>query len=156
MTRHVKETSPPQTYSEWTAALEVLKSRESDGEILEVMKHGKLEWQSGVADRFFKRFSDVVNARIDFASLRFQREMNHAGGNEGRIVGALLSLRREMSFLTQVVKITAIPEETREQYCGLLREQADKMQQSLEDSAKQDRTGKLASIVRNNKVNVFD
>lgn len=34
-------------------------------------------------------------------------------------------------------------------------EQADNMQKSLEDSAKNDRSGRMSSIVRNHRVNSF-
>lgn len=146
----------PQTYSEWMTTLDALESREHDSEILDVIRQGKLTWQSGAAERFFKRFSGAVNGRMDMASDKFQREMQNAGGHEGRIVCALLSLRREMSFLTQVVKAAAIPKETSEKYCALVRGQADNIQNSLEDSAKRDRTGKLGSIIRNNRVNMID
>jgi tRNA U34 5-carboxymethylaminomethyl modifying enzyme MnmG/GidA len=87
------------------------------------------------------------------ANERFQRDMTNAKGQEGPIVQALLALRKEMAFLTDAINLPAIPEKDRGQYVQLVRAQADKMQQSLEDSAKNDRSGKLASIVRNHKIN---
>lgn len=52
-----------------------------------------------------------------------------------------------------MINLPALPEKERQHYLQLVIEQANTMQKSLEDSAKKDRSGKLASIVRNHKVN---
>lgn len=145
----------PNTYSDWTKVLDLLKEKEDDTGVLHAMQNGKLEWQSGVAERFSKRLVDAVNTRMNRASDKFQRDLNNARGAEGAIVQALLSLRKEMAFLVQVVNIPALPEEYRKQYMQLVLEQADTMQSSLEDSARKDRSGKLSSIIRNHRVNNF-
>lgn len=145
--------SVPYTYSEWTEVLEVFKSKKDDAEVLAAMKKGTIEWQSGVADRFSKRFMDSVNYRMNAASDKFQKDLSNAGGAEGAIVQALLSLRKEMSYLLRAVDIQAFPEEYRRQYMQMVIEQANSMQRALEDSAKNDRSGKMSSIVRNHKVN---
>lgn len=145
----------PNTYSDWTKVLDIFKSKQNDEDVLQAMQQGALEWQSGVAERFSKRLVDSVNARMNAASDKFQRDMNNARGGEGAIVQALLGLRREMAFLVKAVDIPALPEEYRKQYVQLVIDQADKMQSSLEDTAKKDRSGKMSSIVRNHKVNAF-
>ena len=60
-----------------------------------------------------------------------------------------------MSFLLQAVNLPAIPEDERQYYLNLVVEQANAIQESLENSAKNDRSGKLSSMVRNHKVNSF-
>lgn len=147
--------SAPHTYSEWSSVLAVFKERSNDDEVLVAMKTGTLEWQSGVAERFSKKLIDAVNTRMNMATDRFQKEMNRSGGLESAIVQAILSLRKEMMFLADVINIPAIPEMERQQYQNLVLEQANNMQKSLEDSAKMDRSGKMSSIVRNHKVNSF-
>jgi len=146
---------PPTTYAEWSDILDLLKKKERDAEVLTAMQNGTIEWQAGVAERFSKRLMDTITARMNAASDKFQKEMSRTGGHEGATVQALLALRKEYAFLSQAINLPAIPKEDRPQYCALVREQADKTQSSLEDSAKQDRTGKTASIVRNHKVNSF-
>lgn len=143
----------PHTYSEWVNVLEIFKSKSNDSEVLVAMHKGTVEWQSGVAERFSKRLIDSVNYRMDVASDKFQKDMSRAYGSENAIVQALLALRKEMSFLAQVINLPALPEKERQHYLQLVIEQANTMQKSLEDSAKKDRSGKLASIVRNHKVN---
>lgn len=145
----------PHTYSEWTKVLDIFKAKEDDAGILPVMKEGTLEWQSGVAERFSKRLVDAVNTRMNAASDKFQRDMNYARGAEGAIVQALLALRKELAFLVQAVDIPALPEEYRKQYIHLVSDQAKNVQISIEDSARRDRSGKMSSIVRNHRVDVF-
>lgn len=145
----------PHTYSEWVAILDMLKERLDDESVLLAMQQGTIEWQTGVAERFAKKLIDAVNFRMNDATDKFQKEIGHAYGQERAIVQALLALRKEMLFLSKVVNIPAIPEKDRRQYYQLVVSQANSIQSSLEDSAKNDRSGKLASIVKNNKVNVF-
>ena len=145
----------PHTYSDWTKVLDIFKAKEDDTGILSVMKEGTLEWQSGVAERFSKRLVEAVNTRMNAASDKFQRDMNYARGEEGAIVQALLALRKELAFLVQAMDIPALPEEYRKQYIQLVSDQAKNVQISLEDSARKDRSGKMSSIVRNHRVDVF-
>ena len=143
----------PHTYAEWASVLTLLKDKTDDDAVLAAMQAGTIEWQTGVAERFSKKLIDAVNSRMNAASDKFQLDIQRTGGQERAIVQALLALRKEMRFLTRVLDIRAIPEQDRAQYVGLVRAQADAMQKSLEDSAKADRTGKLSSIIRNNRVN---
>lgn len=145
----------PQTYSEWVTVLDKLKNKVADTDVLIAMQGGRLEWQSGVAERFVKRLVEAVNIRLNAASDKFQKDMSRIGGNENAIVQAILALRKELYFLTQVLNIPVIPHEQRQQLIDMVYEQANTMQKSLEDSSKRDRSGKLSSIVRNNKVNNF-
>lgn len=145
----------PHTYSEWVKVLDILKSKENDRDCLEAMKKGTIEWQSGVAERFSKRLIDVVNYRMDKAIDKFQLELSHGHGQEGAITRALLSLRNELSFLAKVMDLPCMPEGDRKHYINLVIDQANSIQASLEKSSQHDRSGKMASIVRNNKVNIF-
>ena len=43
----------------------------------------------------------------------------------------------------------------RQHYCQLIIDHANNVQRSLEESARKDRSGKLASILKNNRVNAF-
>lgn len=147
--------APPHTYSEWVAVLDMLKNKTDDGAVLDAMLRGTVEWQTGVAERFAKKLIDTINYRMNSASDKFQKEMGRAYGQERAIVQALLALRKEMAFLAKVINLPALPERDRQHYYQLVISQANSMQNSLEDSAKKDRTGKLSSIVRNNKVNAF-
>lgn len=146
----------PHTYSEWAEILDLLKNKENDQEVLKTMKQGTLEWQSGVAERFVKQLTNTVNSRMNQATDQFQKRMMHTLGNENLIVQALIGVRKEMKFLSEVMNISALPESNRQQYIQLVRAHADAVQKSLEESAERiDRTGRLSYIIRNNKVNMF-
>ncbi len=145
---------PPKNYAEWSFMLDQLQQQTDDEEVLRAMQQGELVWQSGVAERFSKRLVEVVNQRMDGASDSFGRKTAKAGGNERVLVQALLDLRKEMKFLAEVMSLSVIPQDLRTQYVQLVKDQADRMQNSLEDSAKKtDRSGKVSSIVRNHPVN---
>ena len=145
----------PKTYSEWVQVLDALKRKVDDEAVLSAMQEGTIEWQTGVAERFAKKLIDVVNYRMNIASDKFQKEIGRSNGQERAIVQALLALRKELCFLSKTMNLPAIPEKDRLQYYQMVISQANSMQNSLEESAKKDRSGKLASIVRNNKVNSF-
>lgn len=147
--------APPHTYAEWVSVLNMLKDKSDDEAVLQAMLNGTIEWQSGVAERFAKKLIDVINYRMNSAYDKFQKNMSRAGGQERVIVQALLALRKEMHFLSRAIDLPVIPEQDRAHYRQLVISQADSMQSSLEKSAKQDRSGKLASLVRSNKVNAF-
>ena len=70
----------PHTYSEWSNVLATFKERVNDTDVLAAMKAGSIEWQSGVAERFSKKLIDAVNARMNMASEKFQKNMNRAAG----------------------------------------------------------------------------
>jgi len=146
---------PPTIYAEWSEILDLLKAKSDDEVVLSLLLQGTLEWQAGVAERFTKKLTDTINFRMNAATDKFQRDMNNARGNEGYIVQALISLRKELRFLSNAINLPVIPEKDRSQYHQLVLSQADSIQTSLEDSAKKDRTGKMSSIVRNHKVNTF-
>ncbi len=147
--------TPPHTYAEWVAVLDMLKNKTDDEAVLQAMKGGTVQWQAGVAERFSKKLIDTVNSRMNAASDKFQKDLNRSAGQERALVQALLSLRKELRFLHEVMNLPALPEKDRQHYCDLVVSHANSIQSSLEDSAKKDRTGKLASILRGNRVNAL-
>jgi hypothetical protein len=146
---------PPATYAEWVTLLDKLLEKTNDTDVLSAMKSGTLAWQTGVAERFSQKLINTINARMNLAADKFGKDLNRGQGQEAAIIQAVSALRREMAFLLSAVDLPVIPETDRGKYRALVREQADSMQKSLEDSAKRDRTGKMSSLIRNHKVNSF-
>lgn len=144
----------PHTYSEWSQLLNMLKNQSDDQAVLAAMQGGTIEWQSGIADRFSKKITDAVNTRLNKASDRFQMIMGHSGG-DGAVIQAMDFLRKEYYFLCRAVDIPCIPQDIRKQYIELIIDQANKTQDSLEDSARRDRSGRLAFLVKQHRVNDF-
>ena len=145
----------PVTYAEWNKILKDLREGGVREDIMAAIKSGQLEWQDGVAQRFSQQLADTINTVINKANDAFSRQIQSGNNAEGAIVKGLLHLRRELQFAHELASLGVLPDEVREDYQKLVSNQADKMQKSIEDSARKiDRTGKLSSIVRNHKVNV--
>ena len=147
--------NPPRSYAEWVELLDMFKNKTDDEAVVAAMQQGTLEWQAGVAERFSQKLVDAFNHRMNMATDKFQKEMQRSQGQERAIVQALLALRKEFRFLLGAMDLPVLPEKDRGHYCKLISDQANNIQKSLEDSAKADRSGKLSSIVRNNRVNTL-
>ena len=144
----------PCIYAEWMKLFQVFRQHEHDEEVLSAMRQGSLVWQTGVAERFARQLIDLMNNRMDTASNKFQQEMRRVQ-QESELVRALLNLRRELTMVWQLTQLPAIPEEVRGKFAGMVREQADKMQACLEESSGGKCGGRVSSLARNHKVNIF-
>ena len=134
----------PKIYADWVKVFDILKSGEDDEAILSLMKEGTIVWQSGVAERFLKR---LVNRATD----NFQKAHQT---DENEIIQSLMQLRRELQFILKVVDINTIPVKEKTELRNMIINQSNSIQESLEKSAESDRTGKLSSIIKNNKVTI--
>lgn len=146
----------PNTYAEWVSILELFGNKLKDEETIPAMHAGKLDWQPGVADRFSLKLVDAVNKRMNDAIDRFTRTQQRSAGSEMAIANALMTLRKEFVIIINALDIAAIPEDYRAKYMLLVKEQADKVQASLIDSAtRSDRSGKTTFLIRKHAVNKF-
>ena len=141
----------PKIYADWIKVFNVLKSGEDDEVILPLMQEGEIVWQSGVAERFIRKLVDTVNFRLDKAIDNFQKSHQ---SDENEIIQSLMQLRRELQFMLKVVDINAIPVKEKTELRNMIINQSNSIQESLEKSSESDRSGKLSSIIKNNKVTV--
>ena len=141
----------PKIYADWVKVFNVLKSGEDDENILALMQEGIVVWQSGVAERFLKRLVEAVNFRLNKATDNFQKSRQT---DENEIIQSLMQLRRELQFILKAVVINAIPVKEKMELRNMIINQSNSIQESLEKSAESDRTGKLSSIIKNNKVTI--
>ena len=141
----------PKIYADWIKVFNVLKSGEDDEAILPLMQEGEIVWQSGVAERFLRKLVDTINFRLNKATDAFQRSHQT---DENEIVQSLIQLRRELQFMLKVVDINAIPVKEKIELRNMIINQSNSIQESLEKSSESDRSGKLSSIIKNNKVTV--
>jgi len=150
----MNEIITPKIYIEWVNILNLLKERKNNEEILEKMENGKLEWQDGGAQRFVDKLTQVINYRIKIATDKFSQDLSRGTRNERVTVQSLIALKKEFLFCSRICKIRILPDEIQKKLYELIADQAKNIQTSLENSAKNDRTGKLLSIVRNNKISI--
>ena len=141
----------PKIYADWIKVFDILKSGEDDEVILPLMQEGEIVWQSGVAERFLRKLVDTVNFRLNKAIDSFQKSRQ---SDENEIVQSLMQLRRELQFMLKVVDINTVPVKEKMELRNMIINQSNSIQESLEKSSESDRSGKLASIVKNNRVNV--
>ena len=141
----------PKIYADWIKVFDILKSGEDDEVILPLMQEGEIVWQSGVAERFLRKLVDTVNFRLNKAIDSFQKSRQ---SDENEIVQSLMQLRRELQFMLKVVDINAIPVKEKTELHNMIINQSNSIQESLEKSSESDRSGKLSSIIKNNKVTV--
>ena len=139
----------PKIYADWIKVFDVLKSGEDDEAILPLMQEGEIVWQSGVAERFLRKLVDTINFRLNKATDAFQRSHQT---DENEIVQSLMQLRRELQFMLKVVDINAVPVKEKMELRNMIINQSNSIQESLEKSSESDRSGKLSSIIKNNKV----
>ena len=141
----------PKIYADWVKVFNILKSGEDDENILALMQEGIIVWQSGVAERFLKRLVEAVNFRLNKATDNFQKSRQT---DENEIIQSLMQLRRELQFILKAVDINTIPVKEKTELRNMIINQSNSIQESLEKSAESDRTGKLSSIIKNNKVTI--
>ena len=141
----------PKIYADWVKVFNILKSGEDDENILALMQEGIVVWQSGVAERFLKRLVEAVNFRLNKATDNFQKAHQT---DENEIIQSLMQLRRELQFILKAVDINTIPVKEKTELRNMIINQSNSIQESLEKSAESDRTGKLSSIIKNNKVTI--
>ena len=141
----------PKIYADWIKVFNVLKSGEDDETILPLIQEGEIVWQSGVAERFLRKLVDTVNFRLNKAIDNFQKSRQ---SDENEIVQSLMQLRRELQFMLKVVDINVIPVKEKMELRNMIINQSNSIQESLEKSSESDRSGKLSSIIKNNKVTV--
>ncbi|MBF1192340.1 MAG: hypothetical protein HXM09_05745 [Fusobacterium periodonticum] len=141
----------PKIYADWIKVLDVLKSAEDDENALALMEKGEIVWQSGVAERFLNKIVAAMNFRLKRAIDNFQKSYR---GDENETIKAIMQLRKELQFLLKVVSIKALPDKEKAERRNIIVAQSNSIQESLEKSSESDRSGKLASIVKNNRVNV--
>jgi hypothetical protein len=141
----------PVSYAEWSACLDLFESGLDDTAALAAMQAGTLGWTSGVAERFAERIAGVFNQRLSRCADRMARELR-LGSDEVTLVRSMGETRRTLGLLHAVAHVATFPPVLQQHLSSSVKTYAARTQQSLEDSARQDRSGRIGSTVRNNSV----
>lgn len=149
----MKMVNIPKTYREWIEVLDVFVQGENDTDVLQAMRAGQLEWQAGVAERFIKRLEEALNTRLVRANSTYQKRTSQMQSLGSDTTQAIIAYRKELIFLQEAVNLAVMPEDARNHLVDMVQKIRNDIQASLLDSAKSDRSGRLASIIRNNKIN---
>jgi hypothetical protein len=145
----------PHTYAQWSDCLDELVHGLEDEAGLQRMARGNLSWTGAVAAMFSERLMNEFNRRLTLCSERLTRDMGFIR-DEGAVVRAILNARKSLHFLYRLAQIPAFPETLRTHLTDELHKFAARSQNSLEDTAKADRSGRLTVLLRHNSLLRYD
>lgn len=146
--------SPPRTYAAWSEYLDCLVAANDDARVLEAMQKGTGDFNSGAVENLTRRLNEVFNARLEGCHDRFNRQMGHSS-DMATLSRALLDFRRQLTFLHRVATVNALPLTIQKHLCEMLDKAAHSTQESLEESAKLDRSGETMQCVRRHSLSAF-
>ncbi|TXC79084.1 hypothetical protein [Paraburkholderia azotifigens] len=141
----------PKTYAEWSVCLDVFEAGGNDDEAIEAMRAGSLSWTGGVAPLFARRTSETVDVRLKRIADGMSRAL-HLGGDATTLARAMLDARQKLVSVYQLAALPVFADELRESLQKQVAQYAETAQKALEDSAKHDRSGQLASTIRNSSL----
>lgn len=145
----------PQTYAQWSDLLDRLTSGADDAAACADVHAGTLDWTAGVAQCFAERVDACFDTRLRRCADRLARDLA-GGSDETTLLRALLDTRRVLALLFQVSRAPAFPAQLKDHLQKQVRDYAQRTQTSLEDSARADRSGRIASLLRHNSLLRFD
>lgn len=151
----LSDTDVPRTYAQWSACLERLATGLEDEACLDQMRRGELSWAGGVATLFSQRLVAEFNTRLTRCSEHLTRDLR-VGMDESLIVRAMLNARHALHFLHRLAGVDAFPDTLRTHLTDEVRKFAQRAQESLENSARTDRSGRLPVLLRNNPLSRYE
>ena len=99
--------------------------------------------------------TEIEQNRYKVSSVKLSKAVMNRLRKNSKKKSSYASNKIEGNPLSEKQVDEVIESDERKHYLALVIEQADNMQKSLEDSAKNDRSGRMSSIVRNHRVNSF-
>ena len=146
--------APPQTYAAWSECLDRLLGAGDDARVLEAMQKGSGHFNAGAVENLARRLSEVFDARLALCHDRFGRQMEQSR-DVAALGRALLDFRRHLAFLHRVAMVEALPVTIQKHLSQRLDQTAKSAMESLEESARLDRSGETAQCVRRHSLLAF-
>lgn len=146
----------PETFAEWCELFDEFKERINDEQNLKYAYSGSFDPSVDTAEMWAEAFLAAVNERLKLAQKRFERDYSHAR-SDIEIQSSLSSLKRELKLIYKFMCMPCIEKiESLDGCCDIVTNAAKNIETSLLDSAKADRSGKLAVFVRNARISRFN
>lgn len=143
----------PESFAEWCDLFDDFKNRLHDEEILKAASMAKFDDTPIVAEMWTNEYLSAINDRIRIAQKRFDRDMTYAKGNEADIYRALTALKRELKYIYKFADIPCCKEvEGLKDTKNIVLQAANTIENSLTESAKADRSGKLSGLIKSIKL----
>jgi hypothetical protein len=143
---------PPTSYSDGVTCFEILSKADRDEELLAIAAKGTVPWTQGIAERFAKRLMNAISERLQKAISQFAKDLQRASGEEYAVVQAILSIRRQIRYLLQFVKLPVFPEEISKTFTEEIEKNAQNIQDQILQEVKKDPDGRLIRVVQHTPI----
>ncbi len=144
---------PPVTYAEWMACLDSIRSDGPEIETLEAMSQGTISWTTGIAEGITSELTSVIEFRLKRCTELLQRDIGVRALDSSHTTRCLLDARRRIDTARRIASLRPLPDYVRTSLEQSVSTWADRCQASLEDSARNDRTGNLLVSIRRTPLN---
>ena len=150
--------TPPEIYYEWAQILNLVKAATDDAETFEAIQRGTIVHQPGVYERLVNHIIDVMSVRLERALKSFHDTVSHAnsGSLEMVVSQALGTLSKEINTISKLAILPALKKEEQKKLIDIVKNETNKIEETLMKSAKADRSGKLTSILKSKPFNHFE
>lgn len=145
----------PVSYADWSRCLDLLVEGLDDEGVLAAMEQGTVAAGGTVVQLLSERLCAVFDQRLTRCTDRLNRDLRSSRG-EADLIRAMLDMRRGLTLLYRITLVKALPHTLREHLLQQLKRAAERTQQSLEESSRDDRTGYTAILIRNNSLLRYD
>jgi prophage DNA circulation protein len=147
-----EEMKSPTTYADWVSSFQIFRDGLQDEELLVAVSKGKVPWTKGVAERFTQKMSEAVSARLQRAVDQFAKDLGRASGEENAVVQAILTLRRQISYLIRFVTSSTFPEEIVKKFSEEIEKNAQYIQNYLFEEVKKSSNSRLLRVVQHTPI----
>lgn len=141
----------PTTHAAWCECLERLSTGTQDQFVLAAMSGGRLDGMPGSTRMFSEQMALAFRQRLAACNDRLMRDLRR-GSDQATVVRATVNARLTLGLLHRFSEIAAFPQALRSRLGDELQRCAERAQAALEDSARVDRSGHLASLFRSNSL----
>lgn len=145
---------PPEIYGEWIPLLKEFAEGKNDREVVPAMQAGTIPCFQLVLERFARRLQEALDQRYSRLVEEFQARGNP--GSPEAAEGMVENLGRGLFQLKQAVTLPGLPESLRDRFPAEIQDGADRIQDSLEASARQSHSGELQHILQLHPVNRWE
>ncbi len=144
----------PKIYADWCNIFDKIETWEIghiDEVLLSDMEKGTIDWVDGVSQRITLRLIVLVNKRLQNLCNFYNKRIAMLY-NPFDLTNLLIIFRKELIFLKRLNDLPILPEDTRKGLVEDIINYAKKVQQSLEDNAKNDLSGELKRVINSYRI----
>lgn len=144
------------TYYEWVEFLDSIKTSPRDNKIIEKLQGGTLALDGNVLYRFINHINDLIRYRLSTTLEKTLKNIS-SNSNINSFNLEIIDIKKELHFCLQITKIPFLPIENKQNFVTSINHFANEINDALLISIKDsDKTGEIAAMIRNSKINVLE